>query len=76
MTQLENIGDLMKAIQEDTEAAKSGAMEVNTARVVMRGRGLQVKLAEVVLQAARLTKKNGAALQLTAGAATEVPSGT
>jgi hypothetical protein len=69
MSQLENIGDLMRAIQEDTEAVKSGAIETKTAQVVMRGRSLQVKLAEVVLQAARLTKSNGASLKLIAGTA-------
>ena len=68
MNQINTISDLMDAIQADTEAVKSGVLDEKTGRVVLSGRRLQVKVAEIVLQAHRITRKNGAQLQLSASA--------
>lgn len=67
MDQIKNIADLMHQIHLDTEAVKSGELDVEKGRIVMRGRTQQVKLAEVFVQAQRITRRGGGEFLLTAG---------
>ena len=64
--QINTISDLMDQIQQDTSDIRSGVLDETRGRTVLAGRRLQVKVAELVLQAHRLTRKNGAALPLSA----------
>ena len=64
--QINTISDLMDRIQQDTSDIRSGVLDETRGRTVLAGRRLQVKVAELVLQAHRLTRRNGAALALSA----------
>jgi hypothetical protein len=69
--QIETVRDMMSAIQEEIEQAKSGVLPVDTARVVFRGRALQLQTAQLNLQYQRLNRApkntNGKELNLITG---------
>jgi hypothetical protein len=54
--QIESVADMMKAIQAEIVAVKAGKLSEAAARVVFRGRALQLKTAELSLQYARLRR--------------------
>jgi hypothetical protein len=53
---ISTVSDMMKALQEEIDSVKTGALDESKARIVLKGRGLQLKTAELQLQYARLTK--------------------
>lgn len=53
---ISTVSDMMLALQEEIDAVKSGTLDESKARIVLKGRGLQLKTAELQLQYARLTK--------------------
>ena len=62
MDQIRTVSDMFVALQKEIEDAKNGVLQLDTARVVLKGRQLQLKAAEINLQFARLnrvTKKEG-----------------
>lgn len=50
------VSDMMLALQSEIDAVKNGTLDESKARIVLKGRGLQLKTAELQLQYARLTK--------------------
>lgn len=52
----ESVSEMMVALQNEIDGVKDGTLEESKARIVLKGRGLQLKLAELQLQYARLTK--------------------
>lgn len=46
----------MLALEAEIESVKSGALDESKARIVLKGRALQLKTAELQLQYARLRK--------------------
>lgn len=53
---ISTVSDMMLALQEEIDAVKAGTLDESKARIVLKGRGLQLKTAELQLQYARLTK--------------------
>lgn len=56
MTSIKTVSDMMKALQEEIEAVKAGTLSESAARMVFRGRDLQLKTATLNLQFQRLNK--------------------
>lgn len=52
----ESISDMMLALQMEIDGVKDGSLEESKARIVLKGRGLQLQLAALQLQYARLVK--------------------
>lgn len=50
------VSDMMLALQNEIDSVKDGSLDESKARIVLKGRGLQLKTAELQLQYARLTK--------------------
>lgn len=46
----------MLALQNEIDSVKDGSLDESKARIVLKGRALQLKTAELQLQYARLTK--------------------
>lgn len=53
---LDTISEMMRQLQNEINETKSGVMTESMARVVIKQRGVQVKLAELQIQHARLFK--------------------
>lgn len=53
---ISTVSDMMLALQEEIDSVKAGTLDESKARIVLKGRGLQLKTAELQLQYARLTK--------------------
>lgn len=61
MAQIDTVSDMMRALEEEIESVKKGAITESAARVVSRFRALQLKTAELNLQFLRLNRgKDGA----------------
>ncbi len=54
--QIKTVSSMMKALQEEIEAVKAGTLSESAARIVFKGRGLQLKTAELNLQFQRMHK--------------------
>lgn len=54
--QIKTVSDMMKALEEEIAAVKSGAMTEGVARMVFKGRALQLNTAQLQLQHARLQR--------------------
>jgi len=50
------VSDMFRAIQEEIDSIKNGALTHDTARLVFRGRDLQIKTAELNLKFARVNR--------------------
>ncbi len=53
MEQIRSVSDMMRSLQQEILAVKAGKLSESAARVVFRGRALQLKTAELSLQYAR-----------------------
>lgn len=53
---ISTVSDMMLALQSEIDAVKAGTLDESKARIVLKGRGLQLKTAELQLQYSRLTK--------------------
>lgn len=53
---IRTVADMFRAIQDEIDAVKNGDLPLDTARVVQRGRALQLKAAELNLQFLRINK--------------------
>jgi hypothetical protein len=53
---IKTVADMFRAIQEEIDAVKSGNLPLDTARVVQRGRALQLKAAELNLNFLRVSR--------------------
>lgn len=53
---INTVSDMMLSLQAEIDAVKDGTLDESKARIVLKGRGLQLKTAELQLQYARLTK--------------------
>ena len=56
MEQIKSVNDLMASLQEEILAVKIGKLSESAARVMFRGRALQLKTVELSLQHARLRR--------------------
>lgn len=56
MNAMKNVSDMMLALQEEIEAVKAGTLNESQARVIFKGRELQLKTAELNLKFQRLHK--------------------
>ena len=54
--QVETVSDMMRALEEEIEAVKTGKLAESAARVVSRFRSLQLKTAELNLQYRRMMR--------------------
>lgn len=54
--QIQTVGDMMSAIQDEIEKAKSGELKPAVASIVFRGRALQLKTVQVSLQFQRMQR--------------------
>jgi|HubBroStandDraft_2_1064218.scaffolds.fasta_scaffold265137_1 hypothetical protein len=54
--QIQTVGDMFRALEAEIRDVKAGNLPLDTARVVQRGRSLQLKAAELNLQFMRVTK--------------------
>lgn len=54
--QIKTVGDMFRAIQSEIDAIKRGDLPLDTARVVQRGRALQLKAAELNIQFLRVSR--------------------
>lgn len=54
---IETVNDIMKAIQEETQAARDGTMDLQLYRLTLQGRRQQLRGFEIGLQAMRLFSK-------------------
>ena len=54
--EIRTVSDMFKAIQDEIDSVKAGQLPLDTARVVQRGRALQIKAAELNLSFMRLNK--------------------
>ena len=54
---IQTVADLMLSIEDEIKAVKSGDLKEAQARIIMRGRTLQLKGVELYLQAARFEAK-------------------
>jgi hypothetical protein len=52
------ISDMMRALEEEIEAVKNGTIQESAARVVLRGRALQLQAASLNIQYQRLISRN------------------
>jgi hypothetical protein len=70
-----SVSAMMHALQSEINDSKSGAMPESTARIVLKGRALQIELAKLQLQYARLNKgrQPDSELQLIAAKASTPP---
>lgn len=69
--QIQTVSDMFKALEQEIQDVKDGKLPLDTARVVQRGRSLQLKTAELNLQFQRINKaerKNGREFNLLTGA--------
>ena len=67
MEQLRTANDMLRALQGDIHAVKTGKMTESVGRVVLRGRSLQLRTAELNLKYQRLLQgANGKAIPLLA----------
>jgi hypothetical protein len=55
--QIRTVSDMVKAIQDEIDNLKTGALPADTARTVFRGRALQLKAAELNLQYQRINRQ-------------------
>jgi hypothetical protein len=65
------VGDMLRKLEEEIGDVKDGVLPLDTARVVQRGRALQLKAAELNVQYARMNKaerRNGREYNLLTGA--------
>jgi hypothetical protein len=53
---IETVRDMFKALEQEIADVKAGTLPLDTARVVQRGRSLQLKTAELNLQFMRISK--------------------
>jgi len=53
---IKTVSDMFKAIEQEIQAVKDGLLPLDTARVVQRGRALQLKTAELNIQYMRVNK--------------------
>lgn len=67
---IKTVSDMMMALQQEIEDVKSGTLDESKARIVLKGRALQLKTAELQLQHARMVKGKipGPELKLISGA--------
>lgn len=76
-TEIKTVGDMFRAIEQEISDVKSGSLPLDTARVVQRGRSLQLKAAELNIQFQRMNKaerKNGREFNLMTGAVENIAS--
>ena len=59
MEQIRTTNDLLRAVQAEIHAAKTGKLSEPLARVVFRGRALQIKMAEINLRYLSLVLRRG-----------------
>lgn len=52
--QVRTISDMMKVLEDEISAAKTGTMPVDVARLVLKGRALQIQTATLQLSYARM----------------------
>lgn len=66
---IKTVSDMFRAIEEEIKAVKDGQLPLDTARVVQRGRALQLKTAELNIQYMRVNKaqRNGKEFNLLTG---------
>lgn len=53
---IKTVSDMFRAIEQEIADVKAGTLPLDTARVVQRGRSLQLKTAELNLQFQRINK--------------------
>jgi hypothetical protein len=58
--QIQTVGDMFRALEQEIKDVKAGSLPLDTARVVQRGRSLQLKAAELNLQFLRINKSQRA----------------
>ena len=54
--QIQTVADMFRAIENEINSVKDGTLPLDTARVVQRGRALQLKCAELNLQFQRVNR--------------------
>jgi hypothetical protein len=66
---IQTVSDMFRAIEEEIQAVKKGDLPLDTARVVQRGRALQLKTAELNIQYMRVNRaqRNGKEFNLLTG---------
>jgi hypothetical protein len=75
--QIKTVGDMFRAIEQEIQDVKDGKLPLETARVVQRGRSLQLKTAELNLQFQRMNKaerKNNREYNILSGGVEEIAS--
>lgn len=75
--QIKTVSDMFRAIQAEIDDVKNGKLPLDTARVVQRGRSLQLKAAELNLQFMRVDKRqreNGKEYNLLTGSVENIAS--
>lgn len=55
--QIRTVSDMVRALQEEIDNLKTGALPADTARTVFRGRALQLKAAELNLAYQRINRQ-------------------
>lgn len=57
-TQIETVRDMMSALQDEIEQVKAGTIQPQVGSLVLRGRALQIKTAQLNLQYIRLQRES------------------
>lgn len=71
---IQTVGDMFRALEQEIKDVKDGKLPLETARVVQRGRSLQLKTAELSIQFQRMNKaerKQGKEFNLLTGNAVD-----